>query len=205
MFDPATFIGDAEFGKTLLFSCSTEIHILFLTVVMSTFFLTCEPYDTINIGVSPDLAFQDWSPIPGFPGFCKWFFHLCTSLISCFSCFSSIRFFPYEYSKHLKCIISRLCWGKNLFCLSLLHGWKKNLLHFSADAFYDSYHEILPRTPKFSDRHKIYQLFHLLNHLLICKNNSFVFCLVSCICYFSHYLRKFTSFSQMGWSTTNMS
>ncbi|MCO5559263.1 hypothetical protein L7F22_012858 [Adiantum nelumboides] len=65
MFDPATFIGDAEF----------------------------------------DLAFQGWSPVPGFPGF--------------------------------------------------------------SDAFYDSYHAMLPREPGFLDRRKVYQLFHLLNHLLI--------------------------------------
>lgn len=65
MFDPATFIGDAEF----------------------------------------DLAFQGWSPVPGFPGF--------------------------------------------------------------SDAFYESYHGIIPRAPGYLDRHKIYQLFHLLNHLLM--------------------------------------
>eukprot|EP00250_Pteridium_aquilinum_P017545 c23685_g1_i1 orf=278-664(+) len=65
VFDPAAFIGDAEF----------------------------------------DLAFQGWSPVPGFPGF--------------------------------------------------------------SDAFYQSYHAILPRSPGFSDRQKIYQLFHLLNHLLM--------------------------------------
>ncbi|KAH7439457.1 hypothetical protein KP509_04G062000 [Ceratopteris richardii] len=65
IFDPATFIGDAEF----------------------------------------DLAFQGWLPVPGFPGF--------------------------------------------------------------SDAFYNSYHSTIPRTSGFLARRKVYQLFHLLNHLLM--------------------------------------
>lgn len=34
-------------------------------------------------------------------------------------------------------------------------------------AFYGAYHEVLPKEAGFGERHRVYQLFHLLNHLLI--------------------------------------
>lgn len=31
-------------------------------------------------------------------------------------------------------------------------------------SFYDAYHKVIPKAPGFENRHKLYQLFHYLNH-----------------------------------------
>ncbi|GAQ79020.1 Putative ribulosamine/erythrulosamine 3-kinase [Klebsormidium nitens] len=47
-------------------------------------------------------------------------------------------------------------------------GWEPvNDFPGFSDAFYDAYHAVLPQAPGFEERHRLYQLFHLLNHLLI--------------------------------------
>jgi len=38
----------------------------------------------------------------------------------------------------------------------------------SGDSFYAAYHSVLPKEPGFEERAAVYQLFHLLNHLVIC-------------------------------------
>ncbi|CAI6004191.1 unnamed protein product, partial [Closterium sp. NIES-64] len=39
----------------------------------------------------------------------------------------------------------------------------------AADAFYSAYHEVIPKAAGFEERQCVYQLFHLLNHVLICE------------------------------------
>jgi fructosamine-3-kinase len=34
-------------------------------------------------------------------------------------------------------------------------------------AFWDAYHSVLPRSPGFEDRHKLYTLYHYLNHYVL--------------------------------------
>jgi hypothetical protein len=38
--------------------------------------------------------------------------------------------------------------------------------------FYTAYHQLLPQAPGFEKRHQLYQLFHLLNHYVICTSIS---------------------------------
>ncbi|CAI5486254.1 unnamed protein product, partial [Closterium sp. Naga37s-1] len=47
-------------------------------------------------------------------------------------------------------------------------GWKPapGFPGFS-DSFYDAYHQVIPRAAGFEERQSVYQLFHLLNHVLI--------------------------------------
>eukprot|EP00271_Cylindrocystis_brebissonii_P013072 TRINITY_DN32641_c0_g1_i1.p1 TRINITY_DN32641_c0_g1~~TRINITY_DN32641_c0_g1_i1.p1 ORF type:complete len:395 (-),score=45.95 TRINITY_DN32641_c0_g1_i1:317-1501(-) len=48
------------------------------------------------------------------------------------------------------------------------HGWRPDngFPGFSPE-FYRSYHSVIPKAPGFEERRRLYQLFHLLNHLLI--------------------------------------
>jgi fructosamine-3-kinase len=38
----------------------------------------------------------------------------------------------------------------------------------SASDFYNAYYDVLPKAAGFEKRHRLYQLFHLLNHYVIC-------------------------------------
>lgn len=48
-------------------------------------------------------------------------------------------------------------------------------------SFYDAYHKLIPKAPGFEARHRLYQLFHYLNHWYV---QTFLYCnicLVVCI------------------------